>query len=63
MIPYCYILSLGVGPLLVTLIAGSLKGMGLEQVEFLGRNWSLAGLSGMLLYLLGVAGEIFILTW
>jgi len=61
-IPYCYILSLGVGLLLVTLVAGSLKAMGQEQVEFLGRNWSLGGMSGMLLYLLGVAGEIFILT-
>jgi membrane protein len=61
-IPYCYILLLGLGPLLVTLVAGSLKAMGQEQVEFLGRNWSLGGMSGMLLYLLGVAGEIFILT-
>ena len=61
-IPYCYILSLGVGLLLVTLVAGSLKAMGQEQVEFLGRNWPLGGMSGMLLYLLGVAGEIFILT-
>jgi YihY family inner membrane protein len=36
--------------------------MGQAQIEFLGRNWSLGGVSGMLLYLLGVAGEIFILT-
>ena len=36
--------------------------MGQEQVDFLGRNWSLSGMSGVLLYLLGVAGEIFILT-
>jgi uncharacterized BrkB/YihY/UPF0761 family membrane protein len=61
-IPYCYILLLGLGLLLVTLVAGGLKAMGQEQVEFLGRNWSLGGMSGMLLYLLGVAGEIFILT-
>ena len=61
-IPYCYILSLGLGLLLVTLGAGSLKAMGQEQVECLGRSWSLGGVSGMLLYLLGVAGEIFILT-
>jgi membrane protein len=61
-IPYCYILLLGLGLLLVTFVAGSLKAMGQEQVEFLGRNWSLGGMSGMLLYLLGVAGEIFILT-
>jgi len=61
-IPYCCILSLGLGLLLVTLVAGSLKAMGQAEVEFLGRNWSLGGVSGMLLYLLGVAGEIFILT-
>ncbi len=62
MIPYCYILSLGLGLLLVTLVAGSLQAMGQEQVEFLGRDWSLSGVSGVLLYLLGVAGEIFVLT-
>ena len=61
-IPYCYILSLGLGLLLVTLVAGSLQAMGQEQVELLGRNWSLGGMSGVLLYLLGVAGEIFVLT-
>jgi membrane protein len=54
-IPYCYILLLGLGLLLVTFVAGSLKAMGQEQVEFVGRNWSLGGMSGMLLYLLGVA--------
>ncbi len=61
-IPYCYILSLGLGLLLVTLVAGSLQVMGQEQVDFLGRNWSLGGVSGTLLYLLGVTGEIFVLT-
>ena len=61
-IPYGYILSLGLGLLLVTLVAGSLQAMGQTQVEFLWRSWSLGGLSGVLLYLLGVAGEIFVLT-
>ena len=61
-IPYCYILSLGLGLLLVTLVAGSLRAMGQEQIEFLGRNWSLGGVSGVLLYLIGVSGEIFVLT-
>lgn len=36
--------------------------MGRQQVEFLWRSWSLGGLSGVLLYLLGLAGEIFVLT-
>ncbi len=61
-IPYCYILSLGFGLLLATLVAGTLQAMGQEQVEFLGRAWSLDGASGAGLYLLGVAGEIFVIT-
>ena len=61
-IPYCYILSLGLGLLLATLVAGSLQAMGQERVEFLGRAWSLGGMSGLLLYLLGLVGEVFVLT-
>jgi membrane protein len=61
-LPYGYILSLGFGLLLVTLVAGSLQAMGQERVELLGRSWSLSGASGVLLYLLGVAGEVFVLT-
>ena len=61
-IPYVYILSLGLGLLLVTLVAGSLQAMGRQQVEFLSHTWSLGGLSGALLYLLGFTGEIFVLT-
>ena len=62
LLPYCYILFLGVGVLLVTLVAGSLQAMGQESVDFLGRNWSLGGVSGVLLYLLGLGGEIFVIT-
>ncbi|HUG21449.1 YihY/virulence factor BrkB family protein [Piscinibacter sp.] len=62
LLPYCYILSLGLGLLLVTLVSGSLQAMGEESVDFLGRTWSLGGVSGFLLYLLGVAGEVFVLT-
>ena len=62
LIPYGYILSLGIGLLLATLVAGSLQAMGQESVEFLGRRWSLGGISGVLLYLLGVVGEVFVLT-
>jgi len=60
--PYLYILSLGVGMLLATLVAGSLQAIGQERVEFLGRTWSLGGVSGVLLYLLGLLGEILMLT-
>jgi len=60
--PYGYIFCLGLGLLLVTLVAGSLQAMGQESVEFLGRRWSLGGVSGALLYLLGLAGEVLVLT-
>lgn len=50
LLPYCYILFLGVGLLVVTLVSGSLEAIGRER------------LSGLLLYLLGVAGEIFVLA-
>ena len=62
LLPYCYILFLGVGVLLVTLVSGSLQAMGQESVDFLGRNWPLGGVSGVLLYLLGLGGEIFVIT-
>jgi membrane protein len=62
LLPYCYIVFLGAGLLLVTLVSGALQAIGKESVDFLGRSWSLGGISGVLLYLLGVAGEIFILT-
>ena len=47
---------------MVTLVSGSLQAMGEESVKFLGHTWGLGGLSGVLLYLLGVGGEIFLLT-
>ena len=62
LIPYVYILSLGLGLLLVTLVAGSLQVMGQERLELLGRSWSLGGASRVLLYLLGLVGEVFVLT-
>jgi len=60
--PYVYILSLGFGLLVVTLVAGSIQAMGEDTVRFLGHEWSLHGVSGVLLYLLGVLGEVFLLT-
>jgi membrane protein len=62
LIPYCYILFLGVGVLLVTLVSSSLQAMGHESVGFLGRDWSLGRVAGALLYLLGFGGEIFVIT-
>lgn len=62
LLPYCYVLSLGVGVLLVTLVSAGLQAMGQRDIEMFGRVWSLGGVSGVLLYLLGFAGEVFVLT-
>jgi membrane protein len=61
-LPYVYILCLGLGVLIVTLVSGSLQAIGQESVDFRGHEWSLQGVSGVLLYLLGLAGEVFVLS-
>ena len=62
LLPYCYILFLGVGLLVVTLVSGGLEAIGRESIDVLGLHWSLGRFSGFLLYALGVAGEIFVLA-
>ena len=61
-IPYVYILILALGLLLVTWVAGALQVMGDRRVEVLSHSWSLHGLAGLLLYALGLVGEILLLT-
>jgi membrane protein len=62
LLPYCYILVLAIGLLVVTVVSGILQAIGQESVELFGRRWSLGGLSGALLYLLGFCGEVLLLT-
>ncbi|MGO4307217.1 YihY/virulence factor BrkB family protein [Cupriavidus sp. RAF12] len=61
-LPYCYIGVLSLGLLLVTVVAGGLQTIGARHLEVLGHDWSLDRLSGTLLYLIGLAGEILLLT-
>ena len=61
-LPYVYILLLGVGFLVMTAIASLLQSMSDDQLVLLGRGWSLDRLSVVLLYLIGVAGLILVLT-
>ena len=61
-LPYVYILLLGVGFLVMTAIASLLQSMSNDQLVLLGRGWSLDKLSVVLLYLIGVAGLILVLT-
>lgn len=62
LLPYIYIVCLGIGLLIVTVVAGGLQAMGENSVSAFGGQWSLEGVSGVLLYLLGLTGEIFLLT-
>ena len=48
--------------MLVTLVAGSLQVIGTESVRLFGADWSLKGVSGALLYLMGLGGEILVMT-
>jgi YihY family inner membrane protein len=61
-IPYIFVMALGAGLLLVTLMTGALEALGQSSVQVLGRAWSLARLSRTLLYLLGMAGSTIMLT-
>jgi len=61
-LPYVYILCLGFGLLIVTVVAGGLQAIGQESIDIHGHEWSLKGVSGVLLYLLGLTGEVFVLT-
>jgi membrane protein len=60
--PYLFILFLGAGLLIVTVLSGVLQSIGTRSVTFLGQPHSLDQLSVFLLYLLGVAGEMLLLT-
>lgn len=61
-LPYAYILFLGMGLLVVTVVAGVLQALGSEEVHFLWLDVSLNRISAALLYLLGFVGEVFVLT-
>jgi membrane protein len=62
LLPYFFILLLGTGFMVVTLVSGSLQALGERNLEFLGRSWSLDPFSVALLYLIGLGGEILLLT-
>ena len=61
-IPYCYILLLAVGMFLVSTVSGSLHSLDARSVLVMGQDWSLSGLETALIYMLGIVGEILLLT-
>jgi membrane protein len=62
LLPYLYILLLAVGLLVVTVVASALQSLAGESILVVGREWSLGRLSSVLLYLIGVVGEVLLLA-
>jgi membrane protein len=60
--PYLFILFLGVGLLIVTVLSGVLQFVGTRSIVILGQTRSLDQISIFLLYVVGVTGEILLLT-
>lgn len=61
-IPYAYILLVGLGILLVTIVAGALDAIADKHLLLLGWDLSLQGSSKLLLYLSGMVGMALMLT-
>ena len=62
LLPYLYIFLLGVGLLVVTVVASALQNLAEDSILVVGREWSLGRLSSWLLYAVGVVGEVILLA-
>ena len=61
-LPYCYILLLGLGMLLVSTVSSSLHALDASSLSVMGQQWSFSGVETILVYLLGLIGEVLLLT-
>jgi len=61
-IPYVYIFLLAMGILLVSFISGILETVASRPLVILGRGLSVQATTGVALYILGMIGEVFMLT-
>ena len=61
-IPYVYILLMGLGIVLVSFIVGSIETLESRHLTILGWGLNLGGTTGVTLYVLGIVGEILMLT-
>jgi membrane protein len=62
LIPYVYIFVLGLGILLVSFITGAIETVEKRQLILFGWTLRLEGISGVALYILGIIGEVLLLT-
>jgi YihY family inner membrane protein len=61
-IPYVYIFLMGLGIVLVSFIAGAIGALENRQLIIFGWSLSLGGTTGIALYILGILGEVLMLT-
>jgi membrane protein len=62
LMPYLFILMLAVGWLILTVVAGKLGGLSQRDVQVFGESHALSGVATLLLYLVGVVGEILVMA-
>jgi len=61
-IPYVYIVLIGLGILLVSFVAGAIQTLEGKQLTVFGLSLSIEGTSGVALYLLGIVSEVLLMT-
>lgn len=61
-IPYVYIFVMGLGIVLVSFIVGAIETLESRHLTFLGWSLNLGGATGVALYILGIVGEVLMLT-
>jgi uncharacterized BrkB/YihY/UPF0761 family membrane protein len=61
-LPYLFVVLLGIGFLIVTLVSGALEALGRREVALFGAEHSLQPVAAAALYAVGVVGEIAMLT-
>jgi YihY family inner membrane protein len=61
-IPYVYIFLMGLGIVLVSFIVGAIETLERRHLTILGWSLNFGGATGVALYILGIVGEVLILT-
>ena len=62
LLPYAFVAVLGIGLLAVTLLSVAIQALLPDRIELLGSVWHLRGLTGGMLYLLGLATEALLIA-
>lgn len=62
LIPYAFIVVMAVGMVLITIVSGALQTLALREMHAFGELRTFGRLSTWIVYLMGVAGEILLLT-